>query len=122
MGPPLPQILSPAADLSQTVDDMFIKLTVNPNQAGQNIFTVRAVSQRRPPPAEVLRVILRFTYLDQDLGLTSVDMNEIEPELYLLSGNQLYLAGNWQIEVVVRRMGLEDSVARYDWFVPQTAQ
>jgi len=112
----------PAADLSQTVDDMFIKLTVNPNQAGQNIFTVRAVSQRRPPPAEVLRVILRFTYLDQDLGLSSIDMNEIEPDLYLLSGNQLYLAGYWQIDVVVRRLGLEDSVARYEWFVPQTAQ
>ncbi len=110
----------PAADLSQTVDDMFIKLTVNPNKAGQNIFTVRAVSTRRPPPAEVVRVILRFTYLDQDLGLTSVDMNEIEPDLYLLSGNQLYLAGRWQIDVVVRRQGIEDSVARFEWLVPQT--
>ncbi len=109
-----------AGDLSQTADDMIIKFTVNPNRAGQNIFTVRAVSTRRPPPAEVLRVILRFTYLDQDLGLTSVDMNEVEPDLYLLSGNQLYLAGKWQIDVVVRRQGIEDSVARFEWFVPQT--
>ncbi len=107
-----------STDLSQTVDDMFIKLTVNPNQAGQNIFTLRTVSTRRPPPAEVSRVILRFTYLDQDLGLTSVDMAEVEPEYYLLSGNQLYLAGTWEIDAVVRRQGVEDSVARFTWVVP----
>ncbi len=105
------------SDLSQTVDDMLIKLSVSPNQAGQNIFTVRAASTRRPPPAEIMRVILRLTYLDQDFGLTSVDMDEFEPDLYLLTGNQLYLPGNWQIDVVVRRQGIEDSVARFNWVV-----
>jgi copper transport protein len=109
---------------NQTVDDIFITLAVNPNQAGQNIFTVRAVSTRRPPPAEIVRVILRFTYLDEDFGLTSVDMDEFEPDLYLLSGNQLYLAGNWQIDVVVRRQGIEDSVAQFKLIVspPGTQQ
>lgn len=106
-------------DLSQTVDDMIIKFSVTPNQAGQNVFTVRAVSTRRPPPAEIVRVILRFTYLEQDLGLTSVDMTNVEPDLYLLSGNQLYLAGTWQIDAVVRRQGVEDSAAHFTWFVPQ---
>jgi hypothetical protein len=96
---------------------MLIKLSVSPNQAGQNIFTVRAASTRRPPPAEIMRVILRLTYLDQDFGLTSVDMDEFEPDLYLLTGNQLYLPGNWQIDVVVRRQGIEDSVARFNWVV-----
>ncbi|MCB9423082.1 MAG: copper resistance protein CopC/CopD [Ardenticatenaceae bacterium] len=108
-----------AADLSQTIGDMFIKLNVSPNQAGQNIFTVRAVSTRRPAPAEITRVILRFTYLDQDLGLVSADMANVEPDLYVLGGNQLFLAGNWQIDVVVRRQGVEDSVAQFKWTVPQ---
>lgn len=106
--------------VSQTVNDMIIKFSVTPNQAGQNIFTVRAVSTRRPPPAEIVRVILRFTYLEQDLGLTSEDMAQAEPDLYLLSGNQLYLAGTWQIDAVVRRQGVEDSVAQFTWFVPST--
>ena len=106
---------------SQTIDDMFITLAVNPNRAGQNIFTVRAVSTRRPPPAELLRVILRLTYLEEDLGLTSVTMDEFEPDLYLVSGNQLYLPGRWQIDVVARRKGIEDSVARFEWVVPQGA-
>ncbi len=106
---------------NQTVDDMFITLAINPNQAGQNIFTVRAVSTRRPPPAELLRVILRLTYLEEDLGLTSVTMDKFEPDLYLVSGNQLYLPGRWQIDVVARRKGIEDSVARFEWVVPQSA-
>ncbi len=113
---------SAAADapssLNQRVNDMVIGLAVNPNQAGQNIFTVRAASTRRPAPAEVLRVILRFTYLDQDLGMSTVDAAEIEPELYLIGGNQLNLAGKWQIDVVVRRQGMEDSVASFIWDVP----
>ena len=109
-----------SSDLSQTVDDMIIKFSANPNQAGQNIFTVRAVSLRRPPPAEILRIILRFTYLDEDFGLVSADMAQIEPDLYVLSGNQLYVAGAWQIDVVVRRQGMEDSVARFNWIVPSS--
>ena len=102
---------------SQTVDDLLITLDVNPNRVGQNIFTVRAASSRRPPPADVLRIILRFTYLDQELGMNSADMNEIEQDLYILSGNQLNLAGRWRIDVVVRREGLEDSVAQFEWAV-----
>lgn len=104
-------------DLSQTVDDMVIKFNVSPNQPGQNVFSVRAISTRRPPPAEIARVILRFTYLDQDLGMSSVDMTNVEPDFYLLNGNQLNLPGMWQIDAVVRRRGVEDSVARFTWYV-----
>lgn len=105
--------------LSRTVDDVVISLTVSPNRPGQNIFTVRAASTRRPPPAEVLRVILRFIYLNQELGIKSVDAEEIEPGLYLIGGGELNLAGTWQIDTVVRRAGLEDSVAQFEWIVPQ---
>jgi len=35
-----------------------------------------------------------------------------------IGGNQLNLAGRWQIDVVVRRKGLEDRVARIEWNVP----
>lgn len=106
--------------LSQMVDDLIITLAVNPNRPGPNVFTVRAVSNRRPPPAEVLRVILRFTYQDQNLGLVSLDAEEVDPGFYLIGGDQLNLAGSWQIDVVVRRKGLEDSVANFTWIVPES--
>jgi hypothetical protein len=62
--------------------------------------------------------MLRFTYQEQDLGIESVEMAQVEPDLYLLSGNHLYLPGPWQIDVVIRRQGLEDTVAQFDWSVP----
>ncbi|MCA9924553.1 MAG: copper resistance protein CopC [Anaerolineales bacterium] len=110
--------------LSEKVGDMVITLTANPNTPGQNVFTVFAASSRRPAPAEILRVILRFTYLEQDLGRVTVDAEEVEPGRFLLTGNYLSLVGPWQVEVAVRRAGMEDSVATFDWVVapPGSAQ
>jgi copper transport protein len=103
--------------LSQAVDDLIITLNTKPNRPGQNVFTIFASSTRRPPPAEIARVILRFNYLDQELGKVSANAEEIEPGRYLLGGNHFNLAGDWQVEVVVRRIGLEDSIASFSWTV-----
>lgn len=103
--------------LDQSVDDMLVTFSAKPNRPGQNMLTVRAVSTRRPPPAEVMRVILRFTFLGQEMGRTSADAVEIEPGLYQIGGNHLSLAGAWQVQVVVRRKGIEDSLAQFDWVV-----
>ncbi|MCG3209506.1 MAG: Copper transport protein YcnJ [Anaerolineae bacterium] len=103
---------------NQSVDDMLITFAAKPNRPGQNVFAVRAVSTRRPPPADVLRVILRFTFAGDDLGsTTAVDAIEIEPGLYQAGGRQLSLAGSWQVQVAVRRRGVEDSVAHFNWVV-----
>ncbi len=105
---------------TQLVDDMLITLSIKPNRPGANVMNIRAVSTRRPAPAEVLRVIVRFTYLEQDLGIESVVAEATnEPGLYRLGGNQLRLPGRWQIDVVVRRMGIADAVARYEWTLPE---
>jgi len=103
--------------LSQSVDDVLVTLNAKPNRPGQNIFTVFAASTRKPPPQDIARVILRFTYLDQDIGHQSVILEEVEPGRFLLGGDYLQVAGNWQIDVVVRRKGMQDSVARFNWVV-----
>ncbi len=103
--------------LSQSVDDLVITFSAKPNRPGQNVFVLRAASIRRPPPAEVLRVMLRFTFLGQEMGRSSVDLVEVEPGLYQIGGNQLSLAGPWQVQAVVRRGGIEDSVAEFNWAV-----
>jgi len=108
--------------LSQTVDDLLVTLAVRPNLPGQNVFTVQAISTRRPAPAEVLRVILRFRYLDQDLGSISADAQPEGGNLYRLGGNYLNLAGPWQVEVVVRRKGIEDGIALFNWTVASRLQ
>jgi hypothetical protein len=50
--------------------------------------------------------------------MKSLDAEEIEPGLYLIGGSAINLAGAWQIDTVVRRAGMEDSVARFEWTVP----
>ena len=99
------------------MDDLVITLGAKPNRPGQNVFTVFAASTRRPDPVEISRVILRFTNLDQDIGRESITLEEVGRDRYLLGGNYLRLAGNWQIDVVVRRLGMEDSVAHFNWVV-----
>ena len=103
--------------LSQTVDDVVVTMLVKPNRPGQNVFTVFAASTRRPPPAEILRVMVRFTFRGQDMGRVSTSAEEVERGRYMVGGNYLSLAGPWQIDVVVRRKGVEDSVAHFNWLV-----
>jgi copper transport protein len=98
---------------SQEVDDLLITFQAEPNLPGQNITTMRVISLRRPPRAEILRVIARFSYLGQDLGMLSTTPKEVSPGVYQLTGEELSLAGPWQVDVVVRRKGIEDTTARF---------
>ena len=81
-------------------------MAVEPNQAGQNIIDVRASSTRRPAPAEILRVIMRITYLGESMGTQSADAPMIDPGLYRLGGSYFSLPGPWKVDVVVRRKGI----------------
>jgi copper transport protein len=112
-----PALESLPTSLSQTVDDLVISFSAQPNQPGDNLFTLRAISTRRPPPADILRVIVRFTFLGQDIGTSSVDAVETEPGVYQVGGSYLSISGPWKVEVAVRRKGLEDSVATFSWSV-----
>jgi copper transport protein len=100
------------------VDDLIVTLSVKPNRPGQNVFTVFAASARRPPPAEVMRVIFRFKHLETGSEKVSIVAEEVEPSRYMAADPALNLPGRWQIEVVVRREGLEDAVAVFEWVLP----
>jgi|GEM_PF-156913 len=103
--------------LSQMADDLMVIFQAQPNQPGGNILLMRVVSMRRPAPAEIMRVIVHFTYLGQNVGTVTADAQEISPDLYQLAGEQLSLTGPWQVDVVVRRKGIEDSTASFKWTV-----
>src|SRR5207244_13599329 len=68
----------------------------------------------------VQQVIVRYKYLDQNLG-ENQDIAEAfhPPTHYTVSTSQLSLAGKWQLEIIVRREGLLD--ARADSTVQATA-
>jgi copper transport protein len=103
--------------LARNADDLQVSLSVLPNQPGQNIIDIHTVSSSGMPPADILRVILRITYLGEPLGTQSIDADLVDPGLYRLGGNYLSLPGPWKMDVVVRRKGINDSVASFNWNV-----
>ena len=103
--------------LQATAGDLQVSLSAEPNLPGENRLAIRAHPSAAGAP-EILRVIVRFTYLAQSMGEVSVDAPYVSPGLYELSGSQLSLAGPWQVNVAVRRKGVEDSVAHFTWTVP----
>ena len=118
-----PEFVTPMASTSpnQISDDMLIVFSVKPNRPGQNLFVVEADSTRRPEPAPIARVILKIRNKDTDLGLVTVDASKIDKNRYQVGGNYMSLSGQWQVEVVVRRKGLEDVSTTFDWIVPSSA-
>ena len=100
-------------------DDLDISLDVYPGKPGPNeigIFLNDSNGDEKP----VQQVIVRYKYLDQNLG-ENQDIAEAfhPPTHYTLNTSQLSLAGKWQLEIIVRREGLLD--ARADFTVQVTA-
>ncbi|MCL4559830.1 MAG: copper resistance protein CopC [Chloroflexi bacterium] len=102
---------------SKLIGDLLINLSIKPNHPGQNLFYITAVSSRRPAPAEVLRVIVRMRYQEQDLGQQEAIVEPTGNDDYRFGSNNLSLPGRWAIDVVVRRKGVPDITATFDWNV-----
>jgi copper transport protein len=108
--------------LTQTAGELSITLNVKPNQPGSNTFNVQVADANGGVPADIMRVILRFKYQAESLGDVSVDAAQVGPGIYALQGNHFSMAGPWGVDVIVRRKGLLDSIAHYNWIVPPMGQ
>jgi copper transport protein len=98
---------------SVAAEDVLVTLSARPNRAGPNVFHVIAASFRRPAPAQIRGVTLRF---GRGAGETvSARMVQVAPSNYRVTGDYLRAAGAWQIEVAVERGGAADVVADFDW-------
>jgi mono/diheme cytochrome c family protein len=90
------------------VDDVRMTLRVAPGQVGDDEFGVD-VADRRPGTADApLNVLLRFTMQDQDMGTTQVSLAPSTGNRYTARGSYLSMAGMWQVEVILRRVGFKD--------------
>jgi mono/diheme cytochrome c family protein len=87
----------------ETLEGVDITLNVEPAQVGLNQFTVSLKDQLGQPITNATEVRLDLTYLDTDLGTTSVSASPTAPGEYVLERQLLSLVGNWQAGLVVRR-------------------
>lgn len=106
---------------SSVVDDVMVTLSAKPGRPGQNLLTAFVGSSIRPAKAEIVRVMLRFAFQGRDLGHLSSRAEQVEPGRYVVAGRQLSVAGRWQIDVVIRRRGIPDTIVPFEWIVPPAA-
>lgn len=110
-----------ARELAVIVDDLQIGLTVTPNVPGQNLLLVDAVNLRRTAGGlldRIDKVLVRIESLDVDVAPVT---EELEPTgdrgEYQLASTAFATPGDYRVSVVVRRVGLADVVADFDWAV-----
>ena len=104
-----------------TADDLFIHAQVTPNRVGANRFWLHLYHQAGTPVGEVQLVRLRFNYREAQLGQASVDLDALGRSTFQTEGAYLSQAGNWDVEVYVRRRGLDDALTQFSLNVPAPA-
>jgi copper transport protein len=85
-----------------TGDNKFtVKLNVNPDRFGANIFAVTVIDKQTGKATTNLGVTLFTTMLDMDMGTTSVALQPDGKGNFSAAGD-LSMSGNWQIEIQIR--------------------
>jgi copper transport protein len=98
-----------------------INLEISPGLAGPNQMLVELADGRGRPIDNASDVSLRLTYLDTDLGASTVPATNLGDGKYQADGAILSLAGAWQVEVVVRRPDAFDARAAFRMQAPPAA-
>ncbi len=103
----------------QRADDLELTLLVNPGRAGANWVQLYLLDTNGDP-RPVQDVLVRWRYLDQNLGTVEERLDPLHPpEHYILQTQQLSLPGRYQAQVVVRRQGLLDTRATFEVRIAQ---
>lgn len=96
-------------DQSAAAETLAMRLQVDPNRTGLNTYRV-SLSEPGGAPVEAERVRLTFRYRDDPaIGSGTLILAPDDAGQYLGQGPYLTLEGQWQIEVEVRRAGLNDA-------------
>ena len=102
----------------RTIDNKFtVKLNVNPDRFGTNIFTVTVINNSTGKPTTDVGVSLYTTMLDMDMGTDSVNLRP-DGKGHFSSPGDLSMSGNWQIRIQIRTADNTLHDARVHFFVP----
>lgn len=82
-----------------TLDNRNVRLTFAPGAAGTNHFLVTLPDDDVPLGAQAF---LRFTYLDQEIGSTDIELGRSSLTTFETHGSQFGLVGAWDIGLTLR--------------------
>ncbi len=108
--------------LTQTAGDLKLTLAVQPNRAGNNTMDIQVDGTQGETAPQIARLIVRFKYQGESMGDMSADAMPMGNGAFQLQGEQLSMVGPWGMDVVIRRLGLPDSTAHFDWVLPPVGQ
>lgn len=91
------------ATFYDTVEGANITLAVEPGKVGPNKVTITLQEYRNGPITNATDVSLSLSYLEADLGNTTVTATHSGKGQYVIEDAPLSLAGEWQAALVVRR-------------------
>jgi copper transport protein len=116
-----PEFDPPAEDttlqtVSTNVEALFMTFSIKPNRPGQNFISIGAFNTRRPAPAPIEKVTVRFTPPD---GAAGFDLNAdlIGKEKYQITGDAINSPGDWQMTIQAQRPGLPTATWTFPWNV-----
>jgi copper transport protein len=81
--------------------DHNLNVLIDPNEVGANEMHF-TLSEASGAPAPVKGMRIQFTMPEEDIGPLVAKGKKLAPGHYVLQGNQLSVAGEWQIEVIAR--------------------
>lgn len=101
---------TPSADSGfALVDDLSLSVWADPAKAGVNDVNVLVIDQKGDEDP-IDKVLLRFRYLGQDIGVSEAQAEPLHPPThYVAQTTDMSLPGKWEVEVIVRRPGLNDA-------------
>jgi copper transport protein len=105
-----------APALAGRVDDVLVSATARPNRPGTNVFTVLAVSSRRPPPAAIDRVTLLVSGPDAERARRAVPLASLGRGRWS-GGMRVGEPGSWRMTVEIRRGGQRLTSSALRWTV-----
>lgn len=113
--PPPAPITAPAS-ITTPLADLLATLSVKPDRPGHNIVLLGIFNTRRPAPAPIVRVTVRFQALSSRHA-TTVIATPLGGGRYQATGASLNVAGAWRISVTVDRAGLRPATVTVPWTV-----
>jgi copper transport protein len=98
---------------SATVDGVDLSLSISPFHAGFNTFSV-TIREAGQIPENINAVFLRLRNNDAGIGPIIATLNQTSAGVFSSTGGYLSQQGNWDIDLIVQRIGAYDLNHRFE--------
>lgn len=115
------QSSGPKIERKEQAEDVKIRLSIAPGQAGINTFRVEVTDRKNKPLPDVREVAMAFRYLNSDLAESELIARPREAGIYEVFGSPLSIVGPWRIEVIVKRTAAYEAQAFFNLDIPERA-